>query len=141
MSQSEESEAGYVKLVLMVSPRGDFHAIGGDTQEKLHPGDEDSFPGMDFLREGITKSANDAVKAALQLSSCHDPKKVAHLLRFAVDKLDTLEAILTLEYHDKNHLAHGTNPKLLNESQRELLQVALNKLDLLRRELGIPVEA
>jgi hypothetical protein len=141
MSQNEDRENGYVKLVLMVSPRGDFHAVGGDTHEKAHLGDEDSFPGMEFLREGITRCAQEAVQAALHLSSCPDIKKTAHLLNFVFDELDTLEAILTLEYHDKNHLAHGTNPKLLNESQRDLLRVALSKLDLLRKELGIPVES
>jgi len=132
MSQNEDRENGYVKLVLMVSPNGDFHAVGGE-HEKAQ--------GMEFLREGITRSAQEAVKAALHLSSCHDIKKTAHLLNFVFDELDTLEAILTLEYHDKNHLAHGTNPKLLNESQRALLRVALSKLDLLRKELGIPVES
>lgn len=39
----------------------------------------------------------------------------------ALGKLDVLWSILTLEYHDKNHLYFGTNPKRLNEEQRELL--------------------
>jgi len=140
MSENEGYPPGYKKLVLMVSPEGEYYAVGGDKNEKSHPEDEDSFPGMDYLNAGIERNIHESRKAALHLSQSHDPKIVSQHLRFAFDQLRTLEAILTLEYHDKNHLAHGTNPKLLNETQRDLLDVALNKLDALRKELGFPVD-
>lgn len=47
--------------------------------------------------------------------------------------LETLQAILLLEYHDKNHLHFGTNPKRLNEEQRELVRLALASVERLRR--------
>lgn len=35
---------------------------------------------------------------------------------------EELEAVLLLEYHNKNHLQFGTNPKKLNEEKRLLVQ-------------------
>jgi len=41
--------------------------------------------------------------------------------------LETLNAILTLEYHDKNWLAQtSSNPKRWNEQKRELIRWALD---------------
>lgn len=42
------------------------------------------------------------------------------------DYAEQLMAILILEYHDKNHLHNGTNPKKLNEDKRELVQCILD---------------
>ena len=38
------------------------------------------------------------------------------------DLAEELEAVLTLEYHNKNHLAFGANPKRLNEEQRSIVR-------------------
>ena len=38
---------------------------------------------------------------------------------------EELKAILLLEYHNKNHLQFGTNPKKLNEEKREIVDAIL----------------
>lgn len=46
-----------------------------------------------------------------------------------LDKVESLaeelQAILLLEYHNKNHLRLGTNPKKLNEEKREIVSAIL----------------
>lgn len=44
------------------------------------------------------------------------------------DSIETLHAVLVLEYHDKNYLAMGTSPKRLNEDQRKLCVEAMHDL-------------
>jgi hypothetical protein len=38
------------------------------------------------------------------------------------DLAEELEAVLMLEYHNKNQLVFGTNPKRLNEEQRYIVR-------------------
>lgn len=42
--------------------------------------------------------------------------------KIALGYLEELEAVLLLEYHNKNWLANGVNPGALNEEQRLLVR-------------------
>jgi len=47
----------------------------------------------------------------------------------AIQDLTTeLLAILLLEYHNKNHLQWGSNPKKLNEEKREIVNAILDEI-------------
>ena len=51
-------------------------------------------------------------------------------IKEAIADIEVLQAILILEYHNKNYLDRALNssPKLMNETQRELLADALRNL-------------
>ncbi len=43
--------------------------------------------------------------------------------------LEELNAILLLEYHNKNHLKNGGRPNVLNCDQREIIKLVLHELN------------
>ncbi len=47
---------------------------------------------------------------------------------------EELLAILVLEYHNKNHLMFGANPKRLNEEQRDILVNIIWEVDRCRKK-------
>jgi len=49
-------------------------------------------------------------------------------LEFAIGEVEELQAVLMLEYHNKNWLFHGTNPAILNREQRILCNQILFRL-------------
>lgn len=56
-------------------------------------------------------------------------------LHFSLGYAETLLALLKLEYHDKNYLLHGGNPKKLCESEIELIELIINNLKRLQGKL------
>lgn len=52
--------------------------------------------------------------------------------RRIVGDLETLLGLNLLQYHDRNHLAHGASPKALSVTERELIERALGDVRALR---------
>jgi hypothetical protein len=48
--------------------------------------------------------------------------------------IEVLQAIETLEYHDKNHLYFGTDPSKLTREKLDLFRLAIGAITLLEEE-------
>ena len=64
---------------------------------------------------GLIERADGICVLYSDVKDCLDRKSAFGLL-------EELEAILLLEYHNKNHLHFGVNPKRLNEEKREIIK-------------------
>jgi hypothetical protein len=70
-----------------------------------------------------------------EVTGIEDRRADALLLK---SNLEILNAIEVLQYHNKNHLYFGANPKRLSEEIQALLQSSLFAACRLSRALGLP---
>lgn len=91
--------------------------------------------------DGIYRYADDTPRDGC---SCAEGKPVTQKmlndqqktrLGFARGYAETLYAVELLEYHDKNFLQHGTNPKLLSEQKQEIFRELLRQLKTARASI------
>lgn len=121
VGEEERYPSDWKKVILMVSPEGEMHAIGGDRD----PGQGDQpYVGLERIKSThISKSIPKTEVNYPDTAALGDHPQIIRIR----DCLETVQAVLLLEYHNSNWL-QSISPKTTNEELRSLVEVALKDL-------------